>query len=202
MFSPKRKEICFMPSMMTPTSDQTTICHPDSRFSKEVIERSGVTLNMCWSCLSCSGGCQFYQAMDYGPHRLIRMIQLGMWKEVLESRTIWLCVGCNTCAIACPNAVDVAALCDTLRVMAIERGVVIAEPDVLAFHSSVLISIKSHGRAHKLEIMLRYKLHKKNFLEDAGVGLKMLAKGKLDILPTRIEDIESIRQIFKNQKAA
>jgi hypothetical protein len=50
--------------------------------------------------------------------------------------------------------------------------------------------------------MLRYKLHKKNFFSDAGVGLKMLAKGKLDILPTRIGAVDHIRRIFRQQKAA
>jgi hypothetical protein len=79
--------------------------------------------------------------------------------------------------------------------------VAIAEPDILAFHRSVLDSIQSHG-THKLEVMVRYKLHKKNFLADAGVGLKMLTKGKLDILPTRIGAVDQIRRIFRQQKAA
>ena len=191
-----------MPSTMTSPPKPTNIHRPDPRFSQEVIKRSGVNLNLCWSCRTCSGGCPFYHAMDYGPNRLIRLIQLGLWREALESRTIWLCVGCNTCAIQCPNAIDVAALNDTLRAMALERGVVIAEPDVLAFHRSVLESIQSHGRTHKLEVMLRYKLHKGNFLDDVGVGLKMLAKGKLDILPTRIEAVDHIRRIFRQRKAA
>jgi heterodisulfide reductase subunit C len=191
-----------MACTMTPAPAHATIHRPDTRFSKEVIERSGINLNLCWNCRSCASGCPFYQAMDYGPNRLIRLIQLGLWKEALESRTIWLCVGCNTCAVQCPNAIDVAALNDTLRVMALERGVVIAEPDVLAFHRSVLDSIQSHGRTHKLEVMLRYKLHKKNFFTDAGVGLKMLAKGKLDILPTRIGAVDHIRRIFQQRKAA
>jgi heterodisulfide reductase subunit C len=125
-----------------------------------------------------------------------------MWEEVLQSRTIWLCVGCNTCATACPNAIDVAALSDTLRVMALERGVVIAQPDILAFHRSVLDSIQNYGRTHKLEIMLRYKLYKKNFLTDTGVGLKMLLKGKLHLLPSRIEAVTRVRQMFQQRKAA
>jgi heterodisulfide reductase subunit C len=191
-----------MPSGLTLPPEQTIVHRPDSQFGQEVIKRSGVNLNLCWACLSCSGGCRFYQAMDYGPSRLIRMIQLGLWQEVLESRTIWLCVGCNTCSTACPNGIDVSALNDTLRGMALERGVSIAEPDVLAFHRSVLDSIRRHGRTHKLEVMLRYKLHKKNFLTDAGVGLKMLVKGKLHFLPSRIGAVDRIRQMFRQQKAA
>jgi hypothetical protein len=36
----------------------------------------------------------------------------------------------------------------------------------------------------------------------AGAGLQMLAKGKLDILPTRIGVIDQIRRIFRQQRAA
>jgi heterodisulfide reductase subunit C len=91
-FSPQRKEKYLMPITMTPPPAQATIHRPDARFSKEVIERSGVNLNLCWSCRSCAGGCPFYHAMDYGPNRLIRDPARSV-EGKLESRTIWLCVG-------------------------------------------------------------------------------------------------------------
>ena len=140
--------------------------------------------------------------MDGGPHRIIRLVQLGMWKEALESKTIWLCVGCNTCTMQCPNAIDVAAIADTLRIMAIERGVVTPKPGVLAFHEAVLNTIKRYGRSHKLEIMLRYKLKKLDFFTDIGIGLKMFAKRKLDLLPSRVSRIEDIQKLFDTMNAA
>ena len=86
--------------------------------------------------------------------------------------------------------------------MALERRVTIAQPDILAFHQSVLNSIQKYGRTHKLEIMLRYKPRKRDFLADTGVGLKMLLKGKLHLLPNRIDAVDHIRQMFQQQKAA
>jgi heterodisulfide reductase subunit C len=134
--------------------------------------------------------------MDGGPHRIIRLVQLGMWREALESQTIWLCVGCNTCATQCPNAIDVAAIADTLRIMAIERKVVVPESGVLAFHKAVLDTIRRYGRTHKLEIMLRYKLKKFDFLTDTGIGLKLFAKRKLDLLPSKVARIADIQRLF------
>jgi len=92
------------------------------------------------------------------------------------------------------------AIMDTLRQMAMEEGVDIAEPDILNFHKEVLNSIKRYGRTHKLEIMLRYKIKQRDLFSDMDVGLKMLAKRKLDLTPSKIKGIENIRQFFNNQE--
>ena len=102
----------------------------DSGFVGEVIRRSGVDINKCWHCQTCAGGCPFVRAMDYPPNRVIRMVQLGLRKEALESSGIWICVGCNTCSIQCPNCIDIPAVNDALRQMAMAEGAVVAEPMV------------------------------------------------------------------------
>ena len=51
-----------------------------------------------------------------------------------------------------------ASVMDALRQTAIAEGVKIAEPHILNFHKEVVNSIRRHGRTHKLEIMMRYKL--------------------------------------------
>jgi len=107
------------------------------------------------------------------------MVQLGFKEEVLRSSTIWICVGCNTCSKECPQSIDMPAVMDALREIAIDEGVQVGEPDILNFHREVLNSISRHGRTHKLEIMLRYKLQKRDWFSDMNVGLKMMAKRKL-----------------------
>jgi hypothetical protein len=47
--------------------------------------------------------------------------------------------------------------------------------------------------------MLRYKLVKRNWFDDMDVGLKMLAKRKLDLLPSKIDKMTDIKQIFNGQ---
>jgi len=111
------------------TENLIDISNKDSSLCAEVKRRSGVNINRCWHCQSCAAGCPFVSAMDYPPNRIIRLVQLGLKKEALESSGIWICVGCNTCSIQCPNAIDIPAVNDTLREIAIEEGVTIAEPD-------------------------------------------------------------------------
>ena len=171
----------------------------DTRFAAEVKRRSGVNIDLCWHCQSCAGGCPFVRAMDYPPNQVIRLVQLGQQKQALESSGIWICVGCNTCSIQCPNAIDIPAVNDALRQMAMEQKVVVAEPNILHFHQAVLQSIERYGRTHKLEVMLRYKLKKHDWFADMAVGLKMFAKRKLELLPSRSTNIDDIRRLFQQK---
>ena len=163
----------------------------------KVVERSGTDIRRCFHCQSCGGGCPVSQAMAYRPNGVIRLLQLGRVREALQSSDIWFCIGCNTCSMACPQAIDIAAFMDVMRQMAIEEGVALAEPDILAFHREVVGSINRYGRTHKLEIMMRYKIGQLDLFSDIDVGLKMLAKRKLDLLPSKISDQRAIKRIFE-----
>ncbi len=187
--------------MKSSSTDLIVINEMDFNFATEIKKRSGVNTNLCWHCRSCAGGCPFYQAMDYSPHGVIRLIQLGLKKEAIENSAIWLCVGCNTCSVQCPNGIDIPAVNNALCEIAIEEGAAVAEPDILNFHNEVLNSIKRYGRTHKLEIMLRYKAKKHNWFADFGVGIKMLIKRKLHLLPTRSDDVFMVRKLFKQNQS-
>jgi heterodisulfide reductase subunit C len=134
--------------------------------------------------------------MTYRPNGVIRLVQLGLKTEALECSDIWLCMGCNTCSTACPMAIDIAAVMSALREMAMEEGVRIAEPGILNFHQEVLDSIQRYGRTHKLEIMIRYKLRQRDLFSDMDMGLRMLAKRKLDLRPSKIIHRKQIRKLF------
>lgn len=166
-------------------------------FAEQVEKMSRSHLSRCWHCLCCSGGCPFSEDMDILPNAVIRMIQFGMKEQVLNSSTIWLCVGCNTCSMECPNAVDMAAIMDTLRQIAILENANIAEPGILSFHNAVIDSIRRYGRTHKLEIMMRYKLSENDLFSDIDLGLRMLSKRKLDLLPSKVKDKKSIQSLFE-----
>ena len=168
----------------------------DQDFSREVEKAAGSGLRHCLSCMTCSGGCPFFQFMDFGPHGIMRRVVFGLRKEVLESNTIWLCVGCQTCAAACPMAIDITGIMDVLRQTALREGAAVSEPDILYFHREVLESIRRHGRTHKLEIMMRFKVRTRNFFNDVDLGLRMLAKRKLDLRPSKIKNPQEIKKLF------
>ena len=168
----------------------------DRSFHHEVNERSGENVGLCWHCRTCAGGCPYVKAMDYHPHAVFRLVQLGLRKEALESSTIWICVSCNTCSIQCPAAIDIPAIMDALRHMAVEEGVKIAQPEIVKFHEEVLSSIERYGRTHKLEIMMRYKVRMRQWFQDMDLGLKMLSRRKLDLTPSKIDRLEEVSRLF------
>ena len=188
----------------TPTPNQKPINlnQTSTGMAVEIKERSGVNISACWHCNSCANGCPFSEAMDYPPNSVIRLAQLGLRQEALQSSGIWICVGCNTCAIQCPNAIDIPVVNDTLRQMALEEGAAIAEPDILAFHEEVLNSIERYGRTHKLEIMMRYKLRKRDWFGDMLVGFKMMLRRKLDFLPSRSSIAGKIKNLLPERGRA
>jgi len=169
------------------------------KFADEIKASSGINFNACLHCRTCANGCPFLEGMDYAPNAVIRLVQLGLEETALECSTIWICVGCNTCSSCCPMAIDIPAVMDGLRHKAIEKGVKIAEPDVLNFHTEVLNTVKKYGRTHKLEIMMRYKLKKMDLFSDMGLGIKMLKKRKLDLTPSKVQDKKAIEKIFNER---
>ncbi len=173
----------------------------DFTFSKEVKHRSSIDFNTCLHCQTCAGGCHFSEFMDFMPNRIIRLVQLGLKQEALACSSIWICVSCNTCSIQCPMGIDIAPITDAICQIALDEKADVGEPDILKFHEDVLKTIKRYGRTHKLEIMIRYKLYKHDWFRDMGVGLKMMAKQKLDILPSRVKQMPYIKNIFTQKKA-
>jgi hypothetical protein len=93
-------------------------------------------------------------------------------------------------------AIDMSAIMDSVSQIALEEEAVVAEQDILNLHKEVLHSIERYGRTHKLEIMLRYKVQKRDWFSDLDVGLKMLAKRKLDLVPSKVKDIGDIKKLF------
>ncbi len=186
-----------MNNAQKPSKHPVLLNETDSAFASEVSRRSGIDLSSCFHCRTCAGGCPFSEAMDHAPHCVNRLVQLGLKDEVLKSSSIWICVGCNTCVVQCPMAIDIPVVMDALRQIALEENVQVSQPDILNFHKTLLHSVKRYGRTHKIEIMLRYKLIKRDWFSDMDVGLKMLTKRKLDILPSKVKNIRETKNFFK-----
>ena len=183
--------------MTRPPKENIQLPETVDGFCRHISKTSQTKVGLCWHCKCCSAGCPFSWAMDFYPNQVLRLVQLGLKQEALRCSTIWICVGCHTCSVQCPMAIDMAAVMDVLRHMALEEKVPISEPDIFNFHREVVNSIARHGRTHKLEIMLRYKLLKRDWFTDMDVGLQMLAKRKLDLMPSKVKGINKLRNNFK-----
>jgi heterodisulfide reductase subunit C len=84
-------------------------------FVTKVEELSGQNLMACYQCGKCSAGCPAISQMDILPNQIIRLIQLGLKNELLESKSIWICASCMTCNARCPKGIDIAEVIEAVR---------------------------------------------------------------------------------------
>jgi heterodisulfide reductase subunit C len=173
----------------------------DQDFAKKVKELINANLDRCYQCYTCTAGCPVAYAMDYYPHQIMRMVQLGVRDKVLTSSTIWLCAACETCATRCPNEVELVSVMDTLREMALEEEVDIKEKDIVSMHKTFLSLVKSLGRQHEISLLLLLKMKTREVFKDMMLGMKMFLKGKLKIMPHKIKGVEQIKGIFERSQA-
>ena len=104
----------------------------DPDFKNQVASMpGGENIRKCFSCGTCTGICPVFQVEEeYNPRKIIRMILLGMKKEVLSSKMIWLCARCYACTAHCPQQVSFADIMAILRDMAVSEGYASADlPD-------------------------------------------------------------------------
>lgn len=89
---------------------------------------SGENIYACYQCGKCSAGCPSISEMDISPGEIIRLVQLGEEKEVLNSKTIWVCASCFTCVTRCPKGIDLAKIMESLRQISLRKNVDYVNP--------------------------------------------------------------------------
>ena len=123
--------------------------------------------------------------MEVLTSQVMRLLHLGAEREVLESEAIWLCASCEVCTSRCPMDIDIAAVMDTLRMMAVERCVVVPNKRSVAFGQAFLNSVSRFGRVYELGTVIDYKLRTLDLFSDIEKALSMVVRGKLSPLPKR-----------------
>ena len=178
-----------------------TVClnKPDLEFIRAVEDESGQVVSRCYQCGNCTAGCPMSFTFDFPVSRVMRLVQAGQKNAVLSSKAIWLCATCETCTQRCPNSIDVARVMDTCRHMARREGKMGFWP-VRAFFDSFINAISLNGRSHELGIMALFMARTGRLWTDVDLAPKTLLKGKLPILPHRIEGRQEVAGIFRRYK--
>lgn len=167
----------------------------DTTFRDQVLKTHvGEKIPTCMQCGICAGSCPVSHEMDYSPRELVRMVQLGLKKEVLSSNTIWICTTCFSCSVRCPRGIHPTELMETLKPIAIAEGITNKNAKFDNVFSSV---IKNNGRASEFLLISRYSLAEPGMIKQLPFGLAMVAKGKLPLSIDRMENIRELDAIFK-----
>ncbi len=93
------------------------LTHSDHELAevRELEQATGERLTNCYQCGKCTAGCP--ASMDPPPSVIIRKLQLGLFREVINEDSIWSCMGCLTCSERCPKNVSPAAIIEGLKLI-------------------------------------------------------------------------------------
>ncbi|NIM92699.1 MAG: hypothetical protein GTO18_03155 [Anaerolineales bacterium] len=157
----------------------------------------GKPLNNCIQCGTCSGTCPAVDFMDYTPRRIIGMVQANMKEEVLGSNTFWYCASCYHCTVRCPADIDIAGTMYGLKRYSIwkhqhQEGLV--GP---VFSETFVKTILRNGRSFEplLATTYLFSASVKEFIQEAVTGTKMMLKGRMPVVPTRIKRLDNFKRM-------
>jgi heterodisulfide reductase subunit B2 len=134
---------------------------------------------LCYQCQRCSSGCPMAEHFDLLPSEVMRAIQEGD-EAAVRSRTVWLCASCQTCNTRCPQGLDIPRILDLFRRETLSRASV---PEQARFFKAFLRNIKLFGRAYEAGLMAELNLRDGKPFRDLKLGLGMMRKGKIRLLP-------------------
>jgi len=132
------------------------------------------------------------------PAEIIKALQLGAGNEILEREIVWTCLSCATCFSRCPVQINMGAVMDALRILAVEKGLARPEGNMPLMNRVLLETIRRFGRTYDLGAMAFYKAGTATYTKDLEKFPSLLIKGKIALLPPRGADRKVVKQIFKN----
>src|SRR4030042_7157321 len=151
----------------------------------DAVERiSGVHIGECLQCKKCSNGCPVAGIARIGPAETIRRLQLNTDDESFESDLIWMCVSCETCYARCPMKIDMSAIMDALRILAVRKTTSQLKENVHIFNKSFLKTVRLFGRTYDLGMIAAYKAGTSSYLQDTDKIPLLLGKRKIAFLPS------------------
>ena len=93
----------------------------DKFLSEQILRMSGVNPRKCMKCGKCTATCPAYDEMEYHPHQFVSMVQKGKIEELMNSKSIYMCLSCFACLERCPRNVEPAKLIEAVRLAVIRQ---------------------------------------------------------------------------------
>lgn len=70
----------------------------------------GSRLRECLQCGTCSGICPFGYLMAFPPSKMITALRADMFRRVMDTDSVWLCMSCYACTALCPSQIPITSL--------------------------------------------------------------------------------------------
>ncbi len=169
-------------------------------FLEAVNDKSGANVLECYQCGKCASTCPVSDNMDFRPREIMQMIKLGMKEECLMANSTWFCLTCSACSGRCPREIDIPAVMEAIRHIAIEenyRSKSKKVRDIRKFHDIFLDMIKRYGRNYELRMMAEFNIRTRNLFKDVHLAPKALLKGKIPIGHESTKSAKAIKKMYE-----
>ena len=168
-------------------------------FLEAVNKKSGANVLDCYQCGKCVGTCPVSQYMDFPPREIMQMIKLGLRSESYMANSHWFCLTCSACSGRCPREIDIPAVMEAIRHLAIEENYINDSKkvkEIRKFHEIFLDMIKRYGRNYELRMMAEFNIRTRNLFKDMHLAPKALWKGKIPLGVKPLKSAKAIRRMY------
>lgn len=153
-------------------------------FGRQVMSVPGCEkLKDCIQCGTCSGVCPLSIYMDYSPRKVMALTREDFKREVLSSRTIWLCASCYACTVECPQEIRITDIMYELKQRAIQEGYYPKRFPIPVLAQEFQRMVHDHGRISEGRLVTKLFL-KTNLLGALGMsrlGLGLMKTGRFSL---------------------
>jgi quinone-modifying oxidoreductase subunit QmoC len=155
----------------------------------------------CLQCGTCSGTCPLSIYMDYTPRRIINLVREGFREEALSSQTIWLCASCYSCAVRCPQKIQITDVMYSLKREAIKSRLFPKRFAIPALSREFYSMVSRGGRSSEMWLVLRMAMRSNPLilLTMIGTGLNLLRTGRMALRREKIRRLNELPR--ENSKA-
>ena len=168
----------------------------DKSFTDEIVsEPEGEKILSCIQCGTCSSTCPLSHFMDYTPRQIIYMVREGFKKEVLSSRTPWICASCFSCVVQCPAGIKIADVMHIIKRKAIAEGYYPKDEFLPKLYTSFYESVKKTGRINEGNVVRRASIGKA--IKMLGLGWKLRSKGRLSLSEESVKNLSQVRKLIE-----
>ena len=169
-------------------------------FLSDVNAKSGANVLECYQCGKCVSTCPVSQYMDFPPREIMQMIKLGLKNESYMANSHWFCLTCSACSGRCPREIDIPAVMEAVRHLAIEENYINDTKkvkEIRKFHEIFLEMIKRYGRNYELRMMAEFNIRTRNLFKDMHLAPKALLKGKIPLGHEKVKSAKAIQRMYK-----
>jgi heterodisulfide reductase subunit C2 len=168
-------------------------------YREKLVDRVQTDVRECYQCGNCTAGCPAAFTFDHTPNQIMRMLQVGLVDEVLDSKAVQLCVQCLTCTARCPRNIDIAGIIEDLKTIATAQERDVPE-HVKIFNKTFLGAIARFGRLPEFYDMAMFytgTMNPKMALGNVGLMVPVMSKRKMPLLPHKAKGADEVSRIYK-----